>query len=272
MKGVPKQPHSTYPFPGPDPDMSAPDPQEVLNAEISLKRVQHENKRSLKTGLTPARAETLLKYIVHTQRQYLASKFFSSEEEFRTSSLKRLCGISAGQSKLAGKRLKLEMVPIAVQLLFIVHQSNSLNHGTAVITLPVEREPGKPVNEYYLIDTTFRQFFVPDQSSIQLENNIFESPGHKITKSKKGTAIADALLKKGFIQLDEEVARLYTTSFINREPPDLDYLAVLLKPFIRLDFYPDDMAEIRKNTPDTPLNRFRAENKLGDVKKGRGRE
>ena len=70
-------------------------------------------------------------------------------------------------------------------------------HAFVVAEMP----DGKP----YLIDCTFRQFFQPEHSAPDQVGG----PGARMRSTLRGRQISDQLLADGFVELTDEVARLY---------------------------------------------------------------
>lgn len=104
----------------------------------------------------------------------------------------------------------------------------NLNHSFGTITLNIN-ENDKINEEHFLIDVTYRQFFTKDKcnSGMYYYNNQTPSPGYFV----RNKVIANEIIKKGHIILNEEIAKEYG------EPFYLSSLDINEKPTKKIDYY-----------------------------------
>lgn len=107
-----------------------------------------------------------------------------------------------------------------------------LNHNFGTVTFPIKYD-NKIIEQSFLIDTTYRQFF----TSIRCNEGMYLNKSSEISKPDPGYFVKDKdfaknLMRDGYILLDEITAKLYGEPF---------YLASLDKDDIvivnNIDFY-----------------------------------
>ena len=252
-----------YPFPGPAPDMSRPSMQSTIKAEVAL-RIATDTSGYGGKGISEEDAQTLLKLVVHTQRAKFTKDAYGGDRasfEQDSGGLFGLCGNSAVYSFLTAKQFGVSNDvnnPLQIRQNDLLQGEDCQPHGFAVLTLPVRNAAGGVNDKSFVIDTTYRQFFVAEQpnamtAELKDKNIPIASPGHVITKTREGREIADKILKHGFIELDEKTARLYVSSFSGGVQKQGNYMESLVKPKEKLvasDF------TVPAGVPLTPLNTF----------------
>jgi hypothetical protein len=254
-----------YPFPGPDADMTRPDAQAVLNAEISLKLAQDAQARGEARGITPENAALLLHHIVAEQRHYVAEKHgYGGARAFaKTTNLGHGCGISASLTMLIGRDLAASVRPLQFQDLGMTAPENILRHSASIVALPVE-ENGHTQVRHFLVDTTYRQFCAPMKPRVIgnceiYQHKPFTNPGYVLASTQEGRAMLDALLAKGYIELDEEKAALYAASLSNGKRAERSYLEAMLEKAKPITFNERELRRV-ENPPSTPLQKFLKDN------------
>ena len=96
---------------------------------------------------------------------------------------------------------------------------NGPAHSFGTVTFPIE-ENEKIIDKQFLIDATYRQFFTTLRCnegryySSRFPGRVSPDSGYYMIKYLDGRNIATEILKKGYIELTEEVLKKYASSFI----------------------------------------------------------
>lgn len=93
-------------------------------------------------------------------------------------------------------------------------------HAFATCTFPIKDE-GAVFEKSFLLDATYRQFFLTircNEGSFysgdeRFKNKVGPDPGYYVCQSKDGILFAKELLKKGYVELTSENARMYGYGF-----------------------------------------------------------
>jgi hypothetical protein len=157
-------------------------------------------------GINPNAAHTILEWVTQKTRNAL----FSNKANTSPYDIRGACGLGQG---LVGHQC--EQIGVDVQYHQVANLSDfsTSRHAFNVLTLPIEDEEGNVRDKHYLVDTTFRQFFINDGGQFA-SGAQFKDWGAVLTQTQDGRDLADELLSNGFIELNEERARLYVEAQI----------------------------------------------------------
>lgn len=187
----------------------------LATIEEKLKRVLKSNEEKLINGIEESEAEALLEWTVQNARIALVKDF--DKKEILEKSLLGYCGLGQGVTgtTLLNMGLKPNIVNAGKTL-----SKDGWRHAFLTVRIPVKKD-GKIENKMYLIDTTFRQFFL--RAEIRGEegfikdkrygNKVAGVPGYWMLQLPNGEKVARELLSEGFIEFTEENAKLYGDAF-----------------------------------------------------------
>lgn len=189
----------------------------IATIEEKLQKVISENHASvsIQTGIQKKEAESLLEWTVQNARKEFTK---DTEEKLEDKSLQGWCGFGQGVTATTLKNMGLSP--------YIINANPALSkqayrHAFVVVTIPIEKED-KVEEKLYLIDTTFKQFFLRDEVSNphgdyikdrRFGNKVAGLEGYWMLQMKNGKQFATELLENGFIELTEENAKMYGDSF-----------------------------------------------------------
>jgi len=202
---------------GPEPVMTRPDA-----ALLAMAR------RSLAVGmpLTPELAETLLQDVVITTRQRIVAPGELLTAEYAMG----ICGPAAA---VASEELQGERVPaseVGLHQAIAAFPGNDLTHSFATVRLSDDN--------LYLIDLTFRQF-TPSNTKL----NISSMPAEFLYGTPEGAALADALLSRGYVLLDDRVATLYGQALDTKHRPAKYRVEDLRSRTVESAYWPEELTE-----------------------------
>jgi|GEM_PF-4279619 len=217
------------PVPGPEVVLGRPPIQDAVAAERAALAAAQQNARRgrLVAGVTEAHADTLIKWMVDRARNAIyqhstregggngigmdanpsrATHFLSNP--FNTS---LWSGFATEFMQTQGQMLSLRVQRQSIQT---VSPHSTQGHGFAVVSVPVKGADGQVVMKDYLVDTTFRQFFDKSGYTTEIDGKpvTIESWAKRLVETPAGRALADGLLRDGFVELTPENARLYVES------------------------------------------------------------
>lgn len=178
------------------------------NAFKHLEEVVQNNKNGLVDGITIEEAEIILHWNVQNTRKSLAK----NEKDFENASLTGCCGFAQSMTLLPMIECGLEVT--------INNVSNfpeaKYRHAFGTVKIPI-KENDKVYYKQYLLDASYRQYFTTVECSFgrYYLNDCTQTPsaGYYICKNEDAKNIASTILKYGFIELDENVAKLYGHGF-----------------------------------------------------------
>lgn len=179
---------------GPDPVLRGPRKKDLGRAMTRLKVLGPNRK------LSSEDTRVLLEQTAWATRQSLAGTRWTSnlgEKAFTPQKIQGACGFGQACTAFALEEMGIPAEDVHLHQAADAFPGNTFRHAFVVAKMP----DGKP----YLIDCTFRQFFQPKADK---PNQVGE-PGRLMRGTRRGRQVADELLSKGFVELTDEVAKLY---------------------------------------------------------------
>lgn len=190
----------------------------LANIEQKLKNVVSENNKKgyIENGIEENEARQLVEWTVQNARKFLINE----GETVRDVSMFGRCGWA--QAITATTLRNMGLSP------YVVNANPTLSiicgrHAFVTVNIPI-KEGNRKENKMYLVDPTFRQFFLRDDITNQygawindkeFGGKVAPLPGYWILKmGKKGRAFADEILSKGFIEFTDDNAKMYGDSFV----------------------------------------------------------
>ena len=203
----------------------------IANIEDKLKKVLERNtkQQSLIDGIKENEAEVLLEWIVQNAREGLEKNY---EESIKYMDLQGDCGLGQGITGFTLKGMGLNPNINNVNPTF---GKKTGRHAFVTVDIPIKTEEGNIKNKLYLVDTTYRQFFLRDEGTISNGSYIKDKKfggkvapiaGYWVLKMENGKEFAQQLLEKGFIEFTEENAKIYGDGFVLEEKERRDYTKV----------------------------------------------
>lgn len=232
---------------------------ELIKSQTKLEDVQKVNEEANKmvAGISLQDAEVLLKYIVNNTRTSLKREsYYPSVEE---DDFCGECGYAQAISSYQFQKLGIDNIAANVSDTCY----SKLRHAHLIAKIPIENE-GKVDIAEYLIDTTYRQFFIVQECSYERflnpDNYVGPDPGYFVCKNEEGKEFAKKLIEDGYIRLTKENAKIYGDGFClasrnkdfykNQKPPKgrikteytgNDYLQELLNQSEMLDYTKEEL-------------------------------
>ena len=165
-----------------------------------------------KDGISENEAKIIIESVVQNARDILSKKM----DNFQNSSLTGFCGYAQALTVFPLQEVGLETTVNNVSNL----PDCKYRHAFATCIIPI-KENGKCYKKQYLIDITYRQFFKAIncnegrfyESDERFKNHIGPTAGYYVCQTKEGISFASELLKKGYIELNEQNARIYGYGF-----------------------------------------------------------
>ena len=104
-------------------------------------------------------------------------------------------------------------------------------HAFNSVSIPIKDKNGNVYETSFLIDATYRQFFIRDKYSVsgrfvkdkRFGNKVAPFAGYWCINLPGGRAFAKEILRKGFVELTPENAKIYGDSFILESQKDKEY-------------------------------------------------
>lgn len=189
----------------------------LANTEGKLKKVLEGNKENKNQGMTEQEAEEILKWTVQNARDELAK-----DKNLQEESLLGCCGF--GQAITAQTLRNMGLNPNICNVNPTIGEDTG-RHAFITVNIPIKTSE-KVENKMYLVDTTFRQFFLREEitnsrgefiKDKEFGNKVAPMAGYWLLKMQGGRELAEEILSKGYIELTEERAKLYGDSFILEE-------------------------------------------------------
>lgn len=186
----------------------------LANIERKLTRIMEQNsaKEELTFGLDYREAERLLEWTVQNAREHLLG-----EKEI-TASLQGHCGMGQAITSITLRKMGLEPNILNTNPTI---SNVATNHAFVTVEIPV-KDNEKIENRLYLIDTTYRQFFireglVPSNKQYVKDKRyggkVAPLAGYWTLQLPGGKEFAQELLSKGYIYMSERNAKLYGDGF-----------------------------------------------------------
>lgn len=189
----------------------------LANIEEKLKRVLETNKEDIRQGITEQEAEEILKWTVQNARNELAKEMNLQEE-----SLLGCCGL--GQAITTQTLRNMGLNPNVCNTNPTIGKETG-RHAFVTVNIPIKTEE-ETEEKMYLVDTTFRQFFLRNEitnsrgefiKDKEFGNKVAPMTGYWLLKMQGGKELAEEILSKGYVELTEENAKLYGDSFVLEE-------------------------------------------------------
>lgn len=197
----------------------------IANIEQKLKNVLaiNDNKGTLTDGLNKEEAIKLLEWIVQRDRMIL------DKDNIKENSLLGLCGLSQGVVSTFLTNMGLE--PRVSNINPTITGAGLGGHAFNSVALPIKDGNGKVHETNFLIDATYRQFFLRNEISIsgrfvkdkRFGNKVSPMAGYWCINLPGGKEFANEILKNGFVELTAENAKIYGDSFILENEKDEEF-------------------------------------------------
>ena len=185
----------------------------IANIEERLQNIRRAREKGSNDGLTEYEANQLLEWTVQNAREGLAK---DRKGGIKNKSLMGYCGFS--QAITGYTLINMGFNP------YITNASKCLGdnagrHAFLCVNIPIK---GMEEEKLFLIDATYRQFFLYDKytnshgeyiNDPEFGKDVPSIPGYWLLKSKGGREVAEKILSDGYIECTEEVAKLYGDSF-----------------------------------------------------------
>lgn len=188
----------------------------IANIEENLKKILYENSKqeTPREGITEKDAIDLLEWTVQNAREGLAKAM--RVPDISEQDLMGFCGMGQGITAITLQNMGLS--PNALNVGEIAG-SQAGRHAFVTVNIPIKLEDGTIRNKAYLVDTTFRQFYLISNYTNQYGDYIQDKryggkvpsmPGYWMLKQgRKGRELSEEILSKGFFELTEENAKIY---------------------------------------------------------------
>lgn len=186
--------------------------------EEKLKEALNENKNNnmITEGISKKDAESLLAWVVQNAREnFIATSKISLKEE----SLLGYCGFGQGITAITLENMGLFPNILNANPTF---SNRSGRHAFLTVEMPIKQDNGEIANIAYLVDTTYRQFFLRNEvtncygeyiKDKRYGGRVAPLAGYWTLQMQNGKEFAEELLSKGFLELTEENAKIYGDSF-----------------------------------------------------------
>ena len=206
----------------------------LASIEEKLRKALDENieQNTLNNGIKESEAQSLLEWVVQNAREGLEK---DSKIPFKDMDLLGNCGLGQGITGVTLQNMGLEPNINNTRPTF---SNNAGRHAFVTVNIPIKSEEGNVNNKLYLIDTTYRQFFLRDEFTTscgeyikdkKFGNKVAPFAGYWVLKMENGRDFAQELLEKGFIEFTEENAKIYGDGFVLEEKERKDYAKVPTK-------------------------------------------
>lgn len=187
----------------------------LATIEEKLKRVLQSNEEGLIDGIEESEAKALLEWTAQNARVAFAKEL--DTKEILEKSLLGYCGLGQGVTgtTLLNMGLKPNIVNAGETL-----SKGGWRHSFLTVRIPIKKD-GKIEDKMYLVDTTFRQFFLRTEirgeggfiKDKRYGNKVAGVPGYWMLQLPNGEKVARELLSEGFIEFTEENAKIYGDAF-----------------------------------------------------------
>ena len=192
---------------------------EISIIERKLKEALQENleKGYIVKGVTEDEAKKIIEWVVQRDRQLLTSCLEENLDDF---SLVGCCRLS---QEITDKLLtNIGLAPRYLTIIDTIENYDGDEHGFSTVPIPIINKSKKIEEKNFLIDVTYRQFFLTEgylstERFIKDErfgNKVAPSPGYWCINLPGGLDFAKTLLRNGYIELTPKNAKLYGDSFL----------------------------------------------------------
>ena len=200
------------------PNMESLDEDEIIASVARLEEVLQARREGINVGIDEKDANNILKWTVLNAR-----KDYNNRDNVLTNSLLGLCGYGQAITMIPLQQLGLD---VTINNAFSSFSAD-IKHafGTVIFPINASLENGEKtvVNRQYIVDTTYRQFFLAarcnewayHEADSRFKGKVAPDPGYFIVQSASGKELATDLLRDGFVPLSEESVKLYGDSFVS---------------------------------------------------------
>lgn len=191
----------------------------------------NEKNKSLDEGISEEETKAILEWTVQNAREGLQNE---TDKSINEHSLLGFCGLGQGITGITLQKMGLKPNINNVAPTIGI---KSERHAFVSVQIPIKNINGEIEEKMYLVDTTFRQFFLRDEVSIggkyikdkEYGNKVSPMAGYWMLKMENGKELAEKLLEKGFVELTEENAKLYGDSFLLVHKERKNYMKIPTK-------------------------------------------
>ena len=163
----------------------------------------------IEKGLSKDEALTLLQWVVNNARDNLGLAYKqdkSSSSIYKNDDLSGACGLSQYLTLYPLQKLGLHVT------INNVGDASNIRHAYGTVLIPIN-EDGKIIKKRFLIDCTYRQFFLLRNNLISNYINNTPDIGFFVKESEEETRFAKELLSNGFTDGGKEALSLYLKPF-----------------------------------------------------------
>ena len=188
----------------------------VIEEKLKDSLYKNKNNNVITEGISKKDAESLLAWVVQNAREnFIAHSNISLKEE----SLLGFCGFGQGITAITLENMGLFPNLLNANPTF---SNQAGRHAFLTVEIPIKQDNGEIENTAYLVDTTYRQFFLRNEvtncygeyiKDKRYGGRVAPLAGYWILQMPNGKEFAAELLSKGFIELTEENAKIYGDSF-----------------------------------------------------------
>lgn len=176
---------------------------DIHPVDIFSVRQSIENYKKLNNGISMEDAINIIKWTVYNTRKNIMSLGINLD----TNSLDGYCELAQLISLYPLEQLGITVTKNTASDSF----DYPYNHAFGTVKFLIN-ENGNPVEKYFLIDTTYRQFFVKEKCN-KIQFYLDEMVGPDAGYYVEDKELAKELMKNGFIELTGETARKYGEPF-----------------------------------------------------------
>ncbi len=197
----------------------------LASVEEKLKSVLNQNQsaQSLVAGIEEKEAEMLLQWVVQNAREGLVSG--NDVSVIKDMKLGGYCGLGQG---ITGYTL--ENMGLSPNISNAYENFEGSQHSFVTVEIPISGPNREVHNKLYLVDTTYRQFFVREQQvgdygyikDKRFGNKVAPIAGYWAIQMPHGIEFSEKVLADGYIELTEENAKIYGDSFALEAKPRKD--------------------------------------------------
>ena len=203
----------------------------LASIEEKLKKAlnQNQTEQSLVSGIEEKEAEMLLQWVVQNAREGLVSG--NDVSVINDMSLSGYCGL--GQGITGFTLINMGLLPNVSNAGDVFEGGG--RHAFLSVGIPIKKANGEVQEKLYLVDTTYRQFFVRDEYTImgkefikdkRFGNKVAPLEGYWVMQMPNGVEFAKKILADGYIELTEQNAKMYGDSFTLAGKDRQDYTKV----------------------------------------------
>ncbi len=165
------------------------------------------NDMDIEHGLTEEQAQELLKTIVNNTRDNLnKSSSNPNNDVYENDSLGGACGFSQFSTLYPLQQLGLHITVNNMRAL------SDCSHDYGTVVIPINKD-GKKFYKRYLIDCTYRQFFMLTYNLLSRYIKSHPEPGFFVVLDSEEISFATELLKNGFMEATPRNLKLYFKPF-----------------------------------------------------------